>query len=405
MGVYVIPAANNRPRAARDIVIVLIVACSPKKGPPLTCLLTRRQLGLVAASLAASASLRRLPHIAHGEEATAEALAQAQAQYEAVQAQIDELAFEYEVMSQELDETLGSIEAKNAEIAQTKAEIEEQEAALAQLRDELATYVVNSYKHGNASELDVFLNSSDFEELFRNIYYLGKVSDAEAQLIEEAKQLKAQLEEQHALLESQLADLESLRASQQGKLSEMISQQNEAYALLSSLDEQVRQLTEQYNAELIAQAEAAAAAQAAAEQAAAANSGSSASGGSGSASAVVNSCYATPSPGAGYCAAWVTNVFTNAGVGYFGGDACDMYASWCSYSDRSSLQAGMIVAVSSHPHSSAGQIYGHVGIYVGGGTVMDNIGYIRSIDIDSWVSYYGGTVTPRWGWLGGVTLS
>ena len=65
----------------------------------------------------------------------------------------------------------------------------------------------------------------------------------------------------------------------------------------------------------------------------------------------------------------------------------------------------MIVAVSSHPHTSAGQIYGHVGIYVGGGTVMDNIGYIRSIDLGSWISYYGSTVTPRWGWLGGVTLS
>ena len=32
-------------------------------------------------------------------------------------------------------------------------------------------------------------------------------------------------------------------------------------------------------------------------------------------------------------------------------------------------------------------------------------GYIRSIDLASWVSYYGATVTPRWGWLGGITLS
>ena len=101
----------------------------------------------------------------------------------------------------------------------------------------------------------------------------------------------------------------------------------------------------------------------------------------------------------------MTNVFTNAGIGYFGGDACDMYASWCYSSDQGSIQPGMIVAVSSHPHTSAGQIYGHVGIYVGGGTVMDNIGYIRTIDLGSWISYYGSTVTPRWGWLGGVTLS
>jgi peptidoglycan DL-endopeptidase CwlO len=361
----------------------------------------------------------RLSHVspAQAEEATAEALADAQAQYESVQAQIDEIAYEYQLMSQELDSTLGSIEAKNSEIAQTQADIEEKQAELSSLQDELSTYVTNSYKHGNASVLDVVLNSTDFEELFRNIYYLNKVSDAESQLISQAKDVKAQLEEQQEQLQSQLSELEDLRAQQQSQLDEMESRQNDAYVLLSSLDEQVQQLTEQYNQELIAQAEAAAAEQAAAEAAAAADaaessssdsdysSGSSYSGGSGSASAVVSSCYSTPSPGSGLCAGWVTNVFNNAGLGYYGGNACDMYASWCYLSDQSSLQTGMIVAVSSHPHTSAGQIYGHVGIYVGGGTVMDNIGYIRSIDIDSWVSYYGGTVTPRWGWLGGVTLS
>ena len=120
---------------------------------------------------------------------------------------------------------------------------------------------------------------------------------------------------------------------------------------------------------------------------------------------MVNACYSTPSPGAGYCAAWVTNVLINAGVGAFYGDACDMYASWCYTSDRSALQPGMIIAVSTHPGTAAGRIYGHVGIYIGGGTVMDNIGYIRTIDVDSWISSYNGSVTPRWGWLGGIALA
>ena len=45
-----------------------------------------------------------------------------------------------------------------------------------------------------------------------------------------------------------------------------------------------------------------------------------------------------------------------------------------------------------------------MGIYVGNNTVMDNIGYIRSINVDSWISYFGTTVTPRWGWANGLVL-
>ena len=62
------------------------------------------------------------------------------------------------------------------------------------------------------------------------------------------------------------------------------------------------------------------------------------------------------------------------------------------------------LASPTHPHTSAGRIYGHVGIYVGNGTVMDNVGFIRSIGVDEWIAYYGVTVTPRWGWIGGWVL-
>ncbi|WP_181949354.1 hypothetical protein [Collinsella bouchesdurhonensis] len=82
-----------------------------------------------------------------------------------------------------------------------------------------------------------------------------------------------------------------------------------------------------------------------------------------------------------------------------------MYANYCFSSNRSNLKTGMIIAVSSHPFTSAGAIYGHVGIYVGGGTVMDNIGYIRTCSADYWINFYNSTVTPRWGWAKGIVLS
>lgn len=121
---------------------------------------------------------------------------------------------------------------------------------------------------------------------------------------------------------------------------------------------------------------------------------------------VVNMAYATPSPGEGWCAAWVTNVFRAAGVGYFGGNACDMCRSWCHSSNRSELKVGMIIADVSHPGTGApGLTYGHVGIYIGNNKVMSNEGPITVKSLDSFIRFYGAGTGCKWGWIGGIDLS
>ena len=104
---------------------------------------------------------------------------------------------------------------------------------------------------------------------------------------------------------------------------------------------------------------------------------------------IVNAAYITPSPGAGWCAMWVSQVYQNAGLGYIGGNACDMYRNYTFTSDRSKLKVGMLVAVeSSSSGSSAGLTYGHVGIYIGDGKVIDNIGRIRLTTLDDWIATF-----------------
>ena len=104
---------------------------------------------------------------------------------------------------------------------------------------------------------------------------------------------------------------------------------------------------------------------------------------------IVNAAYITPSPGAGWCAMWVSQVYQNAGLGYIGGNACDMYRNYTFTSDRSKLKVGMLVAVeSSSSGSSAGLTYGHVGIYIGDGKVIDNIGRIRATTLDDWIATF-----------------
>lgn len=122
--------------------------------------------------------------------------------------------------------------------------------------------------------------------------------------------------------------------------------------------------------------------------------------------AIVNSAYATPTPGQGLCAAWVSNVFRNAGYGFYGGNACDMCRSWCHSSNRNELKVGMIIADVSHPGTgSAGLTYGHVGIYIGNNKVMSNEGPITVKSLDAFIRFYGAGTGCRWGWLGGIDLS
>lgn len=121
---------------------------------------------------------------------------------------------------------------------------------------------------------------------------------------------------------------------------------------------------------------------------------------------VVNMCYSTPSPGLNWCAAWVTNVFRASGVGYYGGNACDMYSAWCHSSNRNELKVGMIIADSSHSGTGTpGLLYGHVGIYIGNNKVMSNEGAITVKSLDSFVRFYGTGSGCKWGWIGGVDLS
>lgn len=104
---------------------------------------------------------------------------------------------------------------------------------------------------------------------------------------------------------------------------------------------------------------------------------------------IVDAAFITPSPGPGWCAMWVSQVYQNAGLGYIGGNANDMYRNHTFTSDRSKLEVGMLVAVeSSSSGGQAGLIYGHVGIYIGDGKVIDNIGHIRVTTLDNWISTF-----------------
>ena len=113
---------------------------------------------------------------------------------------------------------------------------------------------------------------------------------------------------------------------------------------------------------------------------------------------IVNACSQTPWPGANLCATWTTRVYARAGhpVGGNGNTQLGNQGYGANYSqkrattDLSQIKVGMLVSAQYGSNTPAGNAYGHVGIYIGDGKVMDSIySGLRTISLSDWVSQNG----------------
>ncbi len=376
--------------------------------------LSRRALVASALAAASSAAVFGLPvraHAARASQSTLDALASAEDKLAAVEAELNQLAADFEALSHEQDRTVSQIEEVQSQLDETQAQIDEKQAELEGKQDVLSRRIASSYKDGGTSVLTLLMSSESFDELLSNGRYIEKINDVDKRVIGEIQQIRAELEERKSTLESQKTELEALKEQQARQLSTMQAKQAEVQELVDGLSADVKDLMAKRDAEYLA-AVAEEERQRQEQERHQHGSGGSyvpstgnVTGPARSLERVLSACHAVPSPGGGLCAMWVSQVFSSAGFGYVGGNANDMYNRYCTSSDRGAIKPGMIIASPTHPHTSAGRIYGHVGIYVGNNTVMDNVGFVRSIGLDEWISYYGVTVKPRWGWIGGWALA
>lgn len=165
---------------------------------------------------------------------TASDLAAARTKLEQIGTQTQQIHEELSAQTQELDQTAGEITQKQQEIAEGQAK--------------LSTYVAGEYKTGGLSLLQVLTGVDDLSDMLNRLFYYGKVSDKQAQTIQEVKDLKQQLTDKQAEQEKNVA-------ATQKKVDELNAQQAEAQSVVNSLDSQLQ-------AELAAEAEANAALQA-----------------------------------------------------------------------------------------------------------------------------------------------
>lgn len=361
------------------------------------------------AVLAAAPRLARADDEFEASEETVAALEAAQARYDEVAAELDRIGQEYADLASQHSKTLDEIERVTKEIEALEQEIERKQREIERKQERLGARMSSAYKSGNQGMLDLLLSATSFDELTSNIYYLDKITAADRDMIESIKADKEALEQDKRNLEEQQKELENLRQQQEDELKALQEKQAEVQNVLNDLDDEVKALIEQRDAEILAAKEEAERLERERQAALAAGTYSGtvtpSAGATGSQSAVIDAASWTPSAGVGFCAAWVTNVFVNAGVGAIYGNACDMYWAYCYTSDLSAIQPGMIIAVPTEPYSYAAILYGHIGIYIGNGLVRHSAsGYVITQSLSSWISEYGVTSIPRWGWLGGIVL-
>ncbi len=151
--------------------------------------------------------------------------------------------------SADLEETKYEIDNKTQQITETQEDLDEAKATL-------SGRMRSSYKTGGTNYLELVFGSQSLSDLIGRIYYADKVAESDAQAIGEVRTLENQLASEKSELEAKQSEQEELVASTEQQVSAYQSKVSEAQAYYNNLDAQVQ-------AELAAQAAANAATQAA----------------------------------------------------------------------------------------------------------------------------------------------
>lgn len=171
------------------------------------------------------------------------------------QAEVDRIKAEVAAINLTAEQAVERYNQANVELETTKQRIQENEkalseaaASLAEAQTRLNNRVEEIYRSGSLSIMDVILNTSTFSEFLSHFDMLGKISDQDKADVDEVLRYKAEVEaaqseldqtrqqqeevlatlaSEKSLVETQLAARQSVLASAQGEVAQMLAQQQQ----------------------------------------------------------------------------------------------------------------------------------------------------------------------------------
>ncbi len=365
--------------------------------------------GLIASMILGGAQMAGATTISEAESKKSEAqsnldsvtsqITDIEAQQAELQTQIDELDATLVQILVDIETTKDDIETTTVRLSQAQTELAEARATEEEQLNSMKERIRYMYENGDVNFLTALIESDSFAQVLDKLETYSSVYNYDRTLLTEYQDTKQQVEDLVNEVAGEEADLEELELTledQQQELEEEKKQKNNEMADFDSKLAEAEDLASQYRdtiTEMNSRIEELQAAQAAAEaaQAAEAEAGSSSSGGGSSTgggsseSAAVDtgssnvSYSSTGQSVADYACQFIGNPYVWGGTSLTNGCDCSgfvmsVYANFgvsLPHSSESLRYVGTGVSVSNMMPGDIVCYSGHVGIYVGGGTIVN----------------------------------
>lgn len=170
----------------------------------------------------------------------APAFAVTQADVDSAAARLSELGGQLSDIQSQLQSATNDVVSTSQDLSDKQSEVEQTHGDLEVKKNELSEIMRSNYKQGSASTLDFILGSTSIDDLVSRVTYMDKVSKQRADVIASVKSLEEQLKQEEAELEDkqdqQSAKVELLQA----QATEYDSRVSEAMSYYNSLDSELQ---------------------------------------------------------------------------------------------------------------------------------------------------------------------
>lgn len=159
-----------------------------------------------------------------------------QADVDSAAARLSELGGQLSDIQSQLQSATNDVVATSQDLSAKQSEVEQTHGDLEVKKSELSEIMRSNYKQGSASTLDFILGSTSIDDLVSRVTYMDKVSKQRADVIDSVKTLEEQLKQEEADLEDKQEQQSAKVELLQSQASEYDSRVSEAMSYYNSLD-------------------------------------------------------------------------------------------------------------------------------------------------------------------------
>lgn len=164
-----------------------------------------------------------------------------QADVDSAAARLSELGGQLSDIQSQLQSATDDVVNTSRDLSAKQSEVEQTHGDLEVKKNELSGIMRSNYKQGSASTLDFILGSTSIDDLVSRVTYMDKVSKQRADVIASVKSLEEQLKQEEAELEDKQEQQSAKVELLQTQASEYDSRVSEAMSYYNSLDSALQQ--------------------------------------------------------------------------------------------------------------------------------------------------------------------